>query len=873
MSIEISHWNEIWLAAAVLCCSVLMVLRRAVLGLRKAWVATLLRGLSVALLVCSLAGILLVRSEEFSRGTILLDISESMDESQAQQLLQRALQYSGNNAELEVLPFAKSVAAAPLPGAKGISFRDLRAAWGKLNIGATNLESSLTSVQDGEGQSIILVSDGFETEGGVQRLLPQLAGRGNKIFPLIPAQDESGTKRFTITQLHAPLIAPAQKSVGIRVSLANSTTDSQSGLLEIKHGDKIVLSRRVTVGVGAEIVVEAESDPQSEGIKEITATLTPQLQGLGPSVERAYLSSEEREKVLLLSGSVEDERALKQLLKDQAYQVKAVVAGQEELSKLELADYSAVLLNNIGRAELPRKIVEGIAEYVKAGGGFAMLGGNKSFGLGGYIDSPVEPVLPVELLPPQTEKKRLNVGVALVLDKSGSMSQASKLDYAKEAANETIRNLKDDDFITVIGFDDAPFVVIRASRVANVRYEAAGRIGMLVSNGRTNLLPAIDEARRNLERVEAGRKHIIVLTDGRLPDEGPFYLELTKELRMSGFTLSTVLLGSESDYQFLKSLADAGGGGFYQTNDARNLPRIFLQDVRVSTGERTMKETSDYEVRLGNGEVASTTLRSFPPLRGYVQTRVRPQASLELVALAAERAEPVLASWRFGKGRAVAFTSDANGRWSSYWTQWPKFYQFWTELVDSLRGSHGAAEAPLRFNLRSVVERGELKLALEIFGDRDPGDISATVKLPNGTSRALPFAKVAKGLYEARLRSAIPGRYELHGVASTGAKLTPVAFYISGELFGERKGQGFNRVLLERLASETGGAVNPSAEALSRFSRVRHTKRDISAWLVICGMLALVVSILAREFPSAVGRLSGLKPIRFKIKNRVKAGG
>jgi uncharacterized membrane protein len=871
MSVEVTHWLGVWLGAMALVVTVFVVAWLVHRKNQRLVLPALLRGLAATLLCVSLAGILLVRSEQFSRGTILVDISESMDEGRTQKLLDRAVQYAGPQAELQVVPFAKGVASQPLPGSQGLSYSALRTSWGKLNIGGSNLEAALRSMPPGDGQNIILISDGFETEGDVQRVLPELVAHRSKVFPLLPSESEPDTEQFRISQLHLPLIAPAQKSVEIRTSVSNSTATSQSGLLEIKHGERVVLSKQVTIDAGKEAVVIAESDPQAEGIREVTATLRPLRRDLGESLERAYLSSEEREKVLLLSGAAEDERILKQVLKEQAYQVKGLLAGQEEISKLNLSEYSAVLFNNVGREALPRKIIESVPEYVKAGGGFLMIGGNRSFGLGGYIDSPIEPVLPVELVPPQAEKKRLNVAVALVLDKSGSMNQSGKLDYAKEAAIETVRNLKDDDFITVIGFDDAPFVVIRASRVADVRYEAAGRIGMLVSNGRTNLLPAIDEARRNLERVEAGRKHIIVLTDGRLPDEGPFYIEITKELRMLGFTLSTVLLGSDTDYQFLKGLADVGGGGFYQTNDARNLPRIFLQDVRVSTGERTMKESTEYDVRVGSGALLSTTLRSFPAVRGYVQTKGRPQAAVELVALAADRAEPLLASWRYGKGRSVAFTSDANGRWSSYWMQWPKLYQFWTELVDSLRGEGVVADAPVRFNLRSTIERAELKLTLEIFGDRDPGDITATAILPSGAERTVSFVRVAKGLYESRLKAAIPGRYELRGIAAHGGKLTPVSFYVSGELFGERKGLGFNRVLLERIASETGGQSNPAPQTLSQFAYTRYLRQDVSQWLIVAAMVALLMSILLREVPGVFKGMTAAALNRFKIKKSINS--
>lgn len=844
--------NPVWLwvtGALVLMCLLVVGLK---LWLRRAIISSqaLFRLVAAVCLTLALAELNLVRSQQGSKGTVLLDISESMDEGVTQGLLERARELVAAETELEIVPFAKTASSSAKQADRTASFNSVRGGFERLNVGGSNLEAGLSAVLSRGDQNILLISDGQETEGAAERLIPQFVSTGSRVFPIVPPDSEESGKSFGISKLYAPLIAPAQKSVEVRVSVRNATSSVERGLLEVRHGESVVLSRQVTVGAGEESVIIAESDPQLEGIQEITASLSPQKTNLPRSVERIYLSTEEREKVLLVSGSTEDERVLKDLLKQQAYQLQSFIAGDDALAGVEIPQYSTVIFNNIARADVPRKILEGVPGFVQSGGGFVMVGGNKSFGLGGYINSAIEPVLPVDLVPPQAEKKRVTVGVALVIDKSGSMSQSAKLDYAKEAAEETIRNLKDDDFVTVVGFDDAPFVVIKASRVGDIRYEAAERVGRLFAAGRTNLLPAIDEARRNLARTPAGRRHIIVLTDGRLPDEGPFYLELTKELRMAGFTLSTVLLGSDTDYQFLKDLADVGGGGFYQTNDARNLPRIFLQDLRVSTGERTMKEATEYAVRPGMDEIVSTSIRSFPALKGYVQTKPKRGAGVELVVLAESQADPLLASWRFGKGRAVAFTSDANGRWSYAWTQWPKFFQFWSDIVDSTRSEGGATDAGVKFNIRSTLERGELLLRMEIFGERDPGEITAALSGPDGTAREVAFVRLNKGLYEARVRSPLPGRYELRARASIASKLTPVAFYLSGELFGERKGLGFNRGLLQRLASESGGAVNPGAEQLKGFAQIRKEQSSLAPLFTLLGMGILTLSVILRELPN-----------------------
>jgi uncharacterized membrane protein len=474
-----------------------------------------------------------------------------------------------------------------------------------------------------------------------------------------------------------------------------------------------------------------------------------------------------------------------------------------------------------------------------------MIGGNRSFGLGGYIGTPVAEVLPVELVPPQTEKKRLNVAVQLVLDKSGSMKENNKMFYALEAARQLINNLKDDDYIGLIAFDRSPFPAIKMGRLAEIRDSALDRLRIIIPNGPTNLIPAIEEARRSLGRAEAGRKHMLILTDGQIPDSGPFYLELIKDLRTRGITVSTVLLGGELDDGLLKQMAEYGGGAFYQTADARALPRIFLNDVRVSTGERTMKEQQEFQVRSGPAGLRSTTVSGFPPVRGYVQTRPREAASLELVTLANDKAEPLLASWSFRQGRAAAFTSDANGRWSNDWVRWSRFHEFWGDIVDSLTPEQGKVEKKVRFDLRYSVERGALLLDLSLYSQQAEGGLSASLIAPDGTTRNVEFSRISAGHYQASLPQAIAGRYEFKARANN-IPLTPVALFLDGELFGEKKDQGYNLPLLERLAGATGGKINPEAKDFATQTTRAVSRTELAPWLLALALLLVLAEILNR---------------------------
>lgn len=795
--------------------------------------------LAVLCLCLALTSPYIEEVSEHLSSLVLLDISDSMDEGSAQQLLSYSGSYQSADHSLEYLPFASDAASFTIKQGEMGSYTQSKRSWSKLDIGNTDLAKALQYGASLGVSNMLLISDGHETRGDAAKLAADLAGRGARVFPLVPRDPRGSREVFRVSHLHAPLVAPAQKSVDVRVSVLNSTGKSQSGILQVLHQGKSIFQKRVRVDAGKEALAVATSDPSQEGIKEITARLIPEDAGLPQSAETTFLSGEEREKVLLVSGEDQEEKLLTQVLKDQVYTVQSVLPQGGKVTLPKLSDFSVVVLNNIELEKLARDAPEELKKYVADGGGFIMLGGNKSFGLGGYKDTVIESILPVDMVPPQTVKKRLSVAVELVLDKSRSMGQGNRIAFAKDAARESIGALKDEDYIGVIGFDAAPFVVVKLAKLKDNRVRALEGVGRLFPTGKTNLLPAIDEARRSLVRVNAGRKHMIILTDGQLPDAGPFYLELVKQLRLVGITVSTVMVGGETDIGLLKSMAELGGGGFYQTVDPRALPKIFLSDLKVSTGERTMKEDEEFIVRPAQGGTVSTEIKSFPPVRGYVQTKAKSEADLELIAYGNERAEPLLASWQYKKGRAVAFTSDASGRWTQYWVSWPKLHEFWGDIIDAARSSDSTMQEHIKFDLRFVVERGSLVMDLTLYNEDAARSLSAAVTLPDGTTREVDFKSVSRGRYMAAIDKAIAGKYEIRALAGE-RKLTPVAFNISGELFGEQKGKGFNVPFLSALASSTGGAMNPTKEQLSA-SAVRKVERKELTWLFILAALALLL--------------------------------
>ena len=163
------------------------------------------------------------------------------------------------------------------------------------------------------------------------------------------------------------------------------------------------------------------------------------------------------------------------------------------------------------------------------------------------------------------------------------MREDNRILYAQEAAKAVARQLKDNDLLGVVGFDVNPFVVVPISNVGSIRGTVDKQIARLKPGGRTFLLPAIIEAKRQLERQNASTKHVIILSDGETGGSGGDYIDLVNVMKTEQkITVSTVAIGAEANVPLMKRISQYGGGFFHHTYDPATLPQIVVQQLRES---------------------------------------------------------------------------------------------------------------------------------------------------------------------------------------------------------------------------------------------------------------------------------------------------
>ena len=796
----------------------LLVLQRFAFRQRPALPSLVLRGLFLAALVLAVAGPATRGKQRPIPPILVIDVSDSLTATQRQWMQQTITDHIRPAADTPVVLFGG---------------RNRRLAWQDVppllvtpppgvQPEETNMEAALGQLlEEPRPRAVYVLSDGWETQGTAVALLPALAQRGLRLYPLPPPPAERAPN-IALRRLGAPQSASGGEDIDIAIALENTALQPVRGELTLREGETVVWRQETELRPGASLLTHALRLSGS-GLVPLHASFVPQPEAPDAipydNQATAWVQVAPRSSVLLLSATPRDNRYLEQALTSRGLAVTALALPAPPAALPALNTFTAVILNNIAHGQLPTGFARGMDAYVKNGGGLIMVGGESSLGLGHYAGTAIEKVLPVRLVPPQKEEQR--TAMLLIIDKSGSMRKQRKLLYAKLGARAVARNLRDTDLFGIIGFDKTPFVVAPLDYLGKTRAQLDDRIERLKPSGGTFLLPALQEAKRQLERQYATRKHIVLLTDGETGGSGSDYLDLAAVLRNQlKITISTIAVGKRPNLRLLSRLADYGGGAFYHTTDPSTLPDLFLDELEEKPEEKTMVERLlDPIPNPRSPLLKGLAQQRLPAVKGYVQTRLKKGARADLSVRDADKQLPLLASWSYGQGRAAAFTSDANGRWSAAWVGWERYGQFWNQTVrwsfareegDEPNGQHTAP-----FSVE--VGHTETGLLVEAFfyGTKEAGQPDATLTAPDGMTSRLLFERVAPGHYQGQYDTRLAGDYTLEGSLPGGERFGPLGYTLPRLRPREAPQPQPNLRLFEALAEATGGALKPELASLN----------------------------------------------------------
>jgi uncharacterized membrane protein len=327
----------------------------------------------------------------------------------------------------------------------------------------------------------------------------------------------------------------------------------------------------------------------------------------------------------------------------------------------ELQRYDTVVLANVPRTS--GENAESLSQFTdeqidmlvrnthQLGGGLVMLGGPSSFGAGGWTNTALETAMPVDFQ--IKNAKVVPIGaLVLVIDRSGSMD-GEKINMSKAAAIAALKTLGQLDYLGVVAFS-GDFEWLAPMQKVGHGTRIAAQISRLGPGGGTTMMPAMTDAYQSVMRVNAGVKHMIVLTDGRT--EQANFAALASRMRGRGVTTTAVAVGADADKGMLQSIATAGGGKFYHVIQPSAIPRIFMKEARRVARPLVYENQGIAVGQTRSHEILEGVSGPFPTMSGYVMTTPKTNPLVEIPLVASHPlpgGHPVLAAWSYGLGRAV----------------------------------------------------------------------------------------------------------------------------------------------------------------------------------------------------------------------------
>jgi uncharacterized membrane protein len=617
---------------------------------------------------------------------------------------------------------------------------------------------------------LLLISDGNETEGSLLAAAEaaRAAGVPVDVLPLAFRYDAE----VIVEGIETPSSARMGDIINARITL-RATAPTRGRLVILAAGEPIEL------GGAGERGVEVELDAGSNtllvplaiarrGPQQIEAVFEP-IEGAGDDAiaENNRASSvtffADEGRVLLLGASGEETRFIADALTESRIGVDILAPEAGPASLVDFNAYDGVIICNLPAYAFSEQQLDALKAYVEdSGGGLVMTGGPDSFGAGGWIGTPVEEILPVQLDPPQT--RRMPRGALALIMHSVEMPEG--VFYGQKTAEAAADALSRLDLVGIVEFS------WNAGGVKWVHPLSPKGDGLAVRQAIKNLTfgdmpdmaPSVELAYQSLAKAEAGQKHAIIISDG---DPSPPGKALLQKFVDAGITISTVGVFPHSggpgsaDLLNMKNIAEFTGGTYYGVTQSRQLatlPQIFIKEAQTVKRSLIWEGQPFAPALTGVPSPPMRGLSAVPELTGYVVTTDR-QDGLAAVTIRGPENDPILAQWQRGLGRAVAFTGDATSRWAGAWTSWDGFRSFWTEHVRWAMRPTSNGQARTRIQTDGQTSTVIVDL-IDGQGDRiDFAAVAGRVAGPTGDAEQIVLRQIGPGQYAGSFRTTDPGSY------------------------------------------------------------------------------------------------------------------
>ncbi len=588
---------------------------------------------------------------------------------------------------------------------------------------------------------IVVLTDGNQTEGDAEAEARRAASKGIEVsvVPLKYVHEQE----ILVREVSLPMRVRTDEPFDVKVLVESHYTGPAT--LRLYGDGQVFTEQRVNLqdGLNAYVVAQ-ETDVGGfhsyDAVVEAAADKRPDNnRATGFVVIRGV------PRVLVLDGAGgKDSQYFASALRAEGIGVEVRGMGNVPGNLAEFEAFDVIALINFSATNFSHDQMLMIESAVRDfGTGLLMIGGENSFGSGGYLNTPVERALPVSM--DIKQRKILPSGALVIIMHTVEIGIGNF--GAQQISLAALDVLSPEDYMGYLKYGqggeswlfDLEKVGDKSKQRKLLRNLSYQDMGDMPSFDTT-----LSMAHKSLVDVPANVKHIVVISDGDPQQPSP---ALATKIKDAGITISTVCSDhhrSLRNVAMMKRLAQWGGGEAYLVTNNNELPRIFAKEATVVKRGMLVEEPFIPQVvRLHEALLGFSS--GFPELLGYVIATPKPAGT---ICMTTHQDDPLLATWRYGVGKAVAWTSDAAPRWGQQWLDWEGYVRFWTQMVRWLLPEN---------------QNDNVQVSSTIEGDRAYVVIDAVDDdglFMNSLTFSGKSVDPTIGAKEFELRQTAPGRYE-----------------------------------------------------------------------------------------------------------------
>ena len=718
----------------------------------------------------------------------------------------------------------------------------------------TALKRAIALLPDDYHRRIVLFSDGIHNAGGtsLKDYLPLLSASDIEILT-IPLDTLKDAVR--VVQLQVP--TQVRKGQNFKINAVIETDGSIPKLTAtLYHKGASIKPFEWTLPSGIHsfslpVPPVSEEENHRYVLKlNVTDEIPENNQGYG------VVNIQDKPHALYVEEDLAQAGFLKTILEENGFDVEVRTPAEMPTELIELQRSDVLILSNISAEALSPEQLLSIENYVRdLGHGLVVIGGEHAYGPGGYTDTALERVLPVEMTP---REQKDAVAIVFVLDTSGSMAnyvggQRRKIDLAIAGISAGIDNLEEEDVAGVISFSAGKEAYIISPLTSDhaVLLQAVGKLKP--TGGTTLMMEAIDEAYKILEADDAKRKHIVLLSDGKSDDTKSDFLKLAAQIDEAHISITAIAIG-DVNTELLRQLVGTSNGHLVLVQNVQELPTVLTKAVRET--QRYIVQEPFQPVITAPSEPIIEGIGTPPQLHGYIATT---EKKIAQVFIRSHKDEPLLAGWNVGLGKAIAWTSDVKPAWAKEWIPWHNFGKFWGQVVNWVLP---AADADADFNLTVSLQHGAAGVSIDT---QRPSQTSYDVRVagPGGTSEPIEMQQMTSTRYNGTFQIHDSGSYivtaQREGDEQKRTEVLSLPYPVE---YAEFK---VNTDLLKMLAADTTGIheptptqmAAPAGTPIEKQVSLAHALLAATALLFVLEMILRRFSIANRYIAELLGRLRG----------------